>query len=139
MHTIPIDAILFHGVKHFDTTTHQLHQIFVRTDNGNSTARIARLTGQGGDYVVSLVSLNLFASDVKGTCCIARKGHLWAQILGHRITIGFVKVVQIISKCVAAFVKNHRNMGGSIWASVAFNITLKHIAEPTDSTNRHPV
>ena len=72
VYTIPINAVLFHGVKHFDAAPHQLHQILVGTDNGDASTCITCLTGKCCDNIIRLISLNLFASDVEGACCITR-------------------------------------------------------------------
>ena len=93
---------------HFDTAADQLHQIFVRTDNRHTPARVTRLMGQCRDDVVGLISLNFFACDIKGAGCVTGQGDLGAQILGHGIAVCFVLIIHVIAKCMAAFIKNDR-------------------------------
>ena len=36
---------------------------------------------------------------------------------------------------MAALVKDHGDMGGGVWAGIALNIALQHVAKPADCTD----
>ena len=95
--------------------------------------------GKGGDNVIGLKPFDFFASNVKRAGRLAGQGHLRAQILWHRIAVGFVLVIHIVAKRMAALVENHGNMGRGIGASIALQIPLQHVHKPADSANRQSV
>ena len=95
--------------------------------------------GQCRDDVVGLISLNFFTCDIKGAGCVTGQGDLGAQILGHGIAVCFVLIIHVIAKCMAALVKNDRQMGGGIGACVALNIPQQHIAKPADRAHGQPI
>ena len=123
MHTVTINSIVLHGVKHLDAAADQLHQVFVRADDSAASTCLTRLNCQCGDDVIGLIAFLLLARDVEGMRCFAGQWHLRAQVLWHGLSVGLVEVVHVVAKRVAALIENHRNMGhippGSLRHSVA--------------------
>ena len=76
--------------------------------------RAAGLMGKGGDNIVGLEAFDLFAGDVKGAGCVAGQRDLRAQFLWHGVAVGLVLVIHVVAKGMAALVKDHRDMGGSV-------------------------
>ena len=40
---------------------------------------------------------------------------------------------------MTALVKDHGDMGGGVWAGIAFNIALQHVAKPADRADRQTI
>ena len=133
-YAIAVDTTLLHGVIHFDAVTDELHHVFVRRNNRAAPTCFTRLARKGGDDVVGLKALDLFASDIERFGCGACKGHLRAQIFGHRVAVGFVLVIHIIAKRMTALVENDGHMG-HVTASISLNIALEHVAKTSDGAN----
>ncbi len=138
-HAIAVDGFVLHGVQHFDAVPDQLHHVFVRTDDRHPSTGISGLAGQRRDDVVRLEPFHFLAGNVERFGCAPGQRHLGAQILGHGFAIGFVLIIKIIAKRVAALVKYHGHMGGRIRPMIAFDIPLQHIAKPADRANGQPV
>ena len=139
MHTVAVNTLVLHRVKHFNAVTNQLHHVLVRTDNGAKSTSVAGLHGEGGDDIICLETLDLFAGDVERFGRGAGQRHLRAQIFWHRFSVGFVLVIHLVAKRVAAFVENHGHVGRRIRASVTFDITVQHVAKPGDGPDGHPI
>ena len=136
---VTVNTAVFHCIIHFNAAAHQLHQVFVRADDGDPAACIARLHRKRGDDVICLIAFHFFAGDIKRAGGIAGQRHLRAQILRHFIAVGFVLIIKIVAKRVTALVKNNRDMGGRVRPGIGFHIALQHIAKATDSPDRKPV
>ena len=136
---VTVNAAVFHRVIHFNAAAHQLHQVFVRADDGDPAARITGLHRKRGNDVICLIAFHFFAGDIEGAGGIAGQRHLRAQIFGHFIAVGFVLVIKIVAKRVAALVKNNGDMGGRIGSGIGFHIALQHIAKAADRPDRKPV
>ena len=134
-----IDQAVLHRVQHFNAAADQLHQILVRTDDRHPPPRIARMAGKGCDDIIGLEPLDLLAGNVEGLGGAARQGDLWAQILGHRLAVGFVFRKQIVAERHAALVKDHCHMSRRIRAAIALDIALKHVAKARHRPDGQPV
>ena len=139
VHTIAINALVLHCVKHFDAVTNQLHHVLVRADDGATTACFTGLNGKCGDDVICLETLDLFAGDVKRLSRSAGQGHLWTQVFWHRLAVGFVLVIHIVAEGMAALVEDHCNVCWGVCARVALNISVQHVAEACNCTDRHAI
>ncbi len=139
VYPVTVNAAIFHRIIHFHTAAHQLHQVFVGTDNSDPAAGIARLHRKRCNDIVGLIAHHFFASDIKGAGRLAGQRHLRAQILRHFIAVGFVLIIKIVAKRMAAFVKNNGDMGGRIGPGIGFHIALQHIAKAADCPDGKPV
>ena len=139
VHTIAINALVLHRVKHFDAVTYQLHHVFVRANDGATAASFTGLNGKGGDDVICLETFDLFAGDVKRLGRRAGQRHLRAQVFWHRLAVGFVLVIHIVAESMAALVENNGDVCWGICTRVALNIAVQHVAKACNGTNRHPI
>ena len=55
-----------------------------------------------------------------------------AQVFGHGLAVGFVELIHIVAEGMGAFVKDYGDMCGRIWACVALNIAVEHVAKARD-------
>ena len=138
-HTIAIDTLVLHRIKHFDAIADQLHQVLVRRHDCDTPPRIARLMGEGRDDIIGLKPLHLFTSDIERFCGDPGQGNLRAQILWHGVTVRLVLVVHIVAERMAALIKDHRHMGRGIGTIVPVNIALQHVHKTADRPNGQAV
>ncbi len=76
---------------------------------------------------------------LKASRGLAGQRDLRAQVLGHRLAVGLVEVIQVVAEGVAALVEDHRHMGRRIGAGIPFDIALQHVAEPRHRPDGQPV
>ena len=97
------------------------------------------MNGESGDNVIRLETFLFLACDVEGFGRTPGQRYLRAQVFGHFVTVGFIQVIHLVAKRVAALVENDRDMRRCIRSGVAFNIALQHVAKSGDGTYRQAI
>ena len=136
---VSVNHFVFHGIQHHNTAAHQLHQVLVRADDGARAPSVTRAAGQCCDDVIRFKPFDLFTCHIESPGCRAGEWELWDQIFRRGGSVRLVQIIHIIAKCLARVIKDHRNMGGSIGASIVFHISLQHVAKPGHSAHRQTV
>ena len=137
-HLIEPDALVLHRVEHIDAVADQLHQVLVGGDDRHRPPRLARTPGQGGDDVIGLIAVNLDARHVEGAGGGPGKGKLRAQVLRQFGAVGLVGGVDVVAEGLGTGVKDHRDMGGRLFAGMG-QLAPEKVAKPRDRPHRHAV
>ena len=88
-----VNAAVFHRIKHLNTFAHQLHHVFVRTDDCHTPTGALGLCRQRRNDIVGLKPFEFLARDIKRFCGTAGERHLRPQIFGHGVAVGFILVI----------------------------------------------
>ncbi len=134
-HGLPPERLVLHRVKHDDGVGDQLHQILVGRDNRDARALGLRLTGIGGNQIVSLEAFLLDGMGRKGLSGAAHERELRAQFFRRFGPVGLVLVVQFVPEGDRGFVKDAGEMGGPLIALQIFQQLEQHVAETAHSAD----
>ncbi len=109
---------VLHRVEHVDRAAmrvaDQLHQILVRTDDGDVPAPLRRLDRIGGDDIVGFQPGLFDAWQRERASGVADQRELRAQIFGGIGALGLVFGIDIVAEALRILVEDHRQMGRAV-------------------------
>ena len=109
-HLFRAGALVLHGVEQADPVIDQLHQVLVGGDDNHFLIPLTRLSGIGGDQVVSLVALKLDRRQSKCPHGIADQAELRAQVFRRCLAVRLVLGIDFVAEGVGFGVKDNADI-----------------------------
>src|SRR3990172_4029543 len=104
------DPFVLGRVEQAHSFTHKLHQVLVSGDDHDPDALSGKKTGQSGDEIIGLISLELPNGDIHGLKHLADVGKLGNEIGRGLRAIALVFLVEVVTKRHAAGIQKNRQI-----------------------------
>ena len=117
------NGLIFHRIQHGDFFSDQLHQVFIRTNNGHPRALRFGLARIGRDQVIGLIPVQFDRRRPKGAGRVTGQRELWHQLLGRRPAIGFIVRIDFFAERLFRGIENNGKMRWSVFVL----LVLQHL------------
>ena len=107
---LSVQGFLLHRIPQTDAWLDQLHQVFVTADDDHVATCCFCLRRIGRNQIIGFKSLLFNTGQIERARRVTDHGKLWAQVLGWRVPVGLVLIVNIIAECIATGVKDDDNV-----------------------------
>ena len=136
---IVFDRLHLHSVEHVDIIVDELHQILVRRNDGDASARLARLTGIGGDEVVGLKSHHLDGRHRESANRIAHQGELGTQVFRWLGALGLIFGIDVVAEGLGRGIEDDGEMGRLELVLRVLDKLVEHVAKARDGPDGRTV
>ena len=139
LHIVRAEPPVVHGIVEIQAGLNELHQILVRTDDGDLEALLQRQLGIGGDHIVRLHAFLLDARQRKGARGVAGHRELGFQVFRRFGAMRLVFGIKIVAEGVRAIIEDHRHMRRAVGGVQIVDQLPQHRRVAIDRANRLPM